>query len=114
MVPQSPWYAVTPKMSERPVAFLCDDEIVVLAADVPKIVGALQKFIASTSAADVQVKWLKRAASEPVVAHALSRIEKLLANPPAEIHLPQQWWNAILFGLNEVGCEVVLTDGSYE
>lgn len=104
------WKALAEKgdqLSERPIAFLCDDEVVVVGDCVEKILDGLLAFM--ERADDYQ----DRAKREPAVAQALAKCGRAVgAAVPEEIRVGQQIWNAYLFGLNEVGVKVVLTDGS--
>lgn len=121
-VPESPWSPEHPAMrlklasgeaplSERPIAFLCDDEVAVVGECVTKVVAGLRLF--AERAGKQAALYNGRSAREPVVAHALKKIGQLLERPPQdEIRVPQQVWNAYLFGLGEVGVNVILTDGA--
>lgn len=99
------------KLSERPVALLCDDEVVVLGDCIAKVAAGLQKFkelVAANAPA-----WEERRKKEPSVAQAFNKIDRFLAsNTSGELRLSQKDWNALLFGLNEADVHVVLTDGS--
>ncbi len=92
-------------LQDRPVAFLCDDEVVVIGECVGKIFAGLTTFMATADK--------DRAKNNPQFSQALGKISKLLESPaPAELRVSQQTWNAYLLGLNEAGVTVVLTDGS--
>lgn len=95
------------RVSERPIAFLCDDEVIVLGDCVPKIMAGIKIFIDK-----IAVRQQDHLCTEPATAQAIRKCTTLYSEtPPAEIRVPQQWWNAYLFGLNEAGVNVVLADG---
>lgn len=97
------------KISERPVAFLCDDEVVIVGDDVAKIRDALAKFIELTETES----WHKRAAREQVAAYAESKVKAILSRPAGdELRMHQQHWNAVALAMGEIGQEVVLSDGA--
>lgn len=99
------------RLSEQPVAFLVDDEVVVIGDDVTKIYDGLQKFV---EMADEDEAWEGRAAREPSVAQALAKARQALErDQPEELRLPQQWWNAYLFALDAAGVRVTLADGTH-
>ena len=107
-------------ISARPIAFLCDDEVVVVGEDVTKIIEGLKPFVARAEREaelakndPVLAEALKKKLSTPIYAHALAKCSKAVHAPvPAEIRVPQQTWNAYLYSLNEQGINVVLTDGT--
>lgn len=122
MVPQSPWSPAHPlmkqeldhgvlKISDRPIAFLCDDEVVVLKPDVPKILAGILKFVEEYGPKfdDPAV-----AASRGHDFNCLKRCRKLLqAAPTGDLSVSQGTWTAYLYGLGEVGVDVVLSDGTF-
>jgi hypothetical protein len=116
-VKQSPMHASNlasgePTYSERPVAFLCDDEILVVGDCVGKLYAGLKKFIAVVDGSPES--WSQRAAREPWVGQAIAKTKKQLAIPePTELRVTQQIWNGYMFAMQEVGLLVVLTDGTY-
>jgi hypothetical protein len=94
------------KLSDRPIAFVCDDEVVVIGTCVPKVLAGVAAFRARAAEYADRTR-------EPVVAQALKRAEALAATPgdAAELRMSQQHWNAVLFCLGEVGVTCVLADG---
>jgi hypothetical protein len=97
------------KLSERPVAFVCDDEIVITGGCVGKVLSAVSKFL--EIAADKSFH--ERAKGESDLAYALAKCKQLTASPaPAELRLSQQRWNAVTYALSVVGVDCVLTDGN--
>lgn len=94
------------KLTDRPVAFICDDEVVVIGDDVAKVYAGLTKF-QQTAAAD----WAS--SPEPQKVLCLAKVKRALAAPPpAEIRVPAQVWNCYLHALAEVGVQVVTSDGT--
>jgi hypothetical protein len=95
------------KIAERPVAFICDDEIVAIGDDVAAIFAGLAKFVAEKGAE------FDAAAGEPAKLMAIAKAKKALASPPpAEIRVSAQVWNSYLWALAEVGIQVATSDGS--
>lgn len=117
MVPESPWSPKNPVMkekleageqllSERPIAFLCDDEIVVLGDCIGKVVDGLGRFLERST------DYEKLAQHQPAVAQALAKAKRLVESRPiGELRMSQQHWNAILYCLNEIGMHVISTQG---
>lgn len=97
-------------LSTRPIAFLCDDEVVVIGDDVTKIIEGLEGFINKFSSSPRDNDRAKR---EPTFAVAVYKASRLIATKPTEIRVSQNVWNAYTLALGEVGVEVVLTDGSF-
>lgn len=99
------------RLSDRPIAFLCDDEVVVIGDDVGKVLAGVQKFV------DEHSQRFDDPAVQAALAHdhgCLKRCRKLLASPPSgELRVGQQVWNSYLHGLGEVGVQVVLADGTF-
>ena len=96
-----------PTLSERPIAFQCDDEVVVVGECVGVVVAAAAKFVGRAD------EYEERAKFEPVVAMALKVCRRVAESSVAtsELRLTQQHWNCLMFGLTEVGVQCVLTDG---
>lgn len=92
------------RIGDRPVAFLCDDEVVIVGACVAKVTAGLAEFLGRGD------EYVDRTAREPAVAQAMSKARKYV-DATDEIRVPQQVWNALAFALGEVGLKVVLTDG---
>ena len=92
------------RISLRPVAFQCDDEVCVLTEDADKIRAGLKAFLAKAS------KYEKRAGVEPMVASALAKAARY-SDTVGQIRVGTQAWNCLLFALNESGVDVVLTGG---
>ena len=92
------------RFSERPIAFLCDDEICLLSEDADKVRTGLKAFLARAT------EYEKRAQVEPTVASALAKAAKYV-DSAGDIRVGQQVWNCLLFGLGEAGLQVVLTSG---
>ena len=125
-VPESPLSPAHPQMkaamekgaalhSERPIFFSCDDEAVVVGECVGKVLAGVKKFLAVVDATpESKEAWATRAIREPTVRQALTRCRLLDATspPPTELRMHQQYWNAILYGLQEVGVLVVGADGA--
>jgi hypothetical protein len=122
-VPQSPWHPKHPIMREamdkgetllsnRPIAFLCDDEVVVVGECIKKIYDGLKKFV------EREAKGWDDPAKCAAKLHdynCVKRCRKFVEQPaPKEIRVPQGTWNSYLHGLNEVGVQVVLTEGTFE
>lgn len=106
------WKALAEKgdlISERPIAFVCNDEIVVVGDCVDKILEGLKRFKMTWDAKSEERD--ERMAREPSFAHAVSKVDRLLDQNPAEIRVPQQVWNGIVLSLAEVGILVCLSDG---
>jgi hypothetical protein len=95
-------------LSKRPIAFLCDDEVVLVGPCVVAVFDGLRNFqqLVSTDAS-----WQKRSLSEPAVAYSIARIKRVVGEPPAELRISQQVWTAYLLGLNAVGLTCCLSDG---
>jgi hypothetical protein len=100
------------KLSERPIAFICDDTVIVPGEEcIRKIFGGLKRFLDIWDAApDVASK---KAATEPAFAQALAKARQACRyeGPLPHVSVPQQVWNAYLYALNSVGLEVVISDG---
>lgn len=103
------------KLSERPIAFLCDDEIVILSACVGKVLEALRQFVAAATPifADPEAVLTQ----ENYKRHAFAKAKLLLSRhgeePPSELRVPQQTWSAITHGLAEAGVLAVTTEGTH-
>lgn len=98
------------KISERPVAFLCNDEVVVVGEDVGKIRAGLEDFFDRISADGDALAY--KLASEPAFAQAVEKSKVLLDGPPAdELRLSQNHWNAVAYALQEAEVLVVMADG---
>lgn len=96
------------KISERPVAFLCDDEVVVTGDCVGKVMEAVKTFLDLASHGP-----LTRADSENHLAYAIAKCQQIASRPAtAELRVSQQRWNAICYAMSIVGVECVLTDGA--
>lgn len=95
------------RISERPVAFIVDDEVVVVGECVAKVMDGLKAFLSRDA------EYADRAGREPVVAQALAKARKLTEAAPTEIRVSQQTWNSLLFALGEVGVKVALSDGTF-
>ena len=107
-------------ITKRPVAFKCDDEIVVIGDDVAVIVAAVKKFKAK---ADADPSYAERAKSDGQMAYTISRVDKFLATPAGpEIRVGTQVWNALLHAMREANTDdagkctfdVVLAEGLVE
>lgn len=98
------------RISERPVAFVVNDEVVVLADDVPKVMAAVEAFFAKISADRDAL--LAKLASEPAFAQSVEKCKLLLERPPAgELRVSQNCWNCVAYALQDVEFLVVLADG---
>lgn len=95
------------KISDRLIVFQCDDELVVLAEDVPTITAALTKFDA-----EVAPGWAD--SLEPAVRLCLKNVARYLAKPPSELRVQGQVWNCYNMALTAVGVQVSITDGTKE
>lgn len=98
-------------LADRPVAFLCDDEVVVVGGCVPKVMAGVRAFL------DRADEYGERAAREPSLRHALGTCRKIAdrhADDGPELRLPSQWWNAVTYALGESGvlCCVAQGDGA--
>jgi hypothetical protein len=95
------------KITDRIIAFQCDDEIVFVGPDVKAVRDAAAKF-----QKDVAPLWQK-ATNEPLKAMAVARITKLLAaEQGTELRLATQAFNAVVAGLSEVGEQFSVSDGA--
>lgn len=98
-------------IAERPIAFICDDEIVVGGDCVGKVMDGLKKFVAMSKDHSHPIQ--KRRGAEAAVNNAIVKAEKLTSGEvPKELRVSQQTWNSINFCLAEVGIDCVLADGS--
>lgn len=97
------------KISERPIAFICDEELVFTGECVPKVFEGLKLF-AEKAGTDKALQ--AREKTEPAVAQAIAKARRLLAGEqPAELRLSGQAFNCVSFALGEVGLKIVTTDG---
>jgi len=102
------------KISERPVAFQCDDEVVLVGECVPKVMTALSQFVIAHGDA---YKSLDTAPPEHHKRYGVAKAVSLLGRHgeegPHELRVPQQAWNGLLFCLETMGVDVVLADGTH-
>lgn len=98
-----------PTLCQRPIGFLCDDEVVVVGDCVETVIDGLNKFLDLCDSKDSDLN--DRAGREPVVAQAIAKSKKVLENTGDELRVPTQTWNALMFALGEVGVKAVLTEG---
>jgi len=97
------------RISERPIAFVCDDEVVVVGDDVQRVYDGLQAF------ADRAAEYVHRRKVDGLLNAALNRVTKTLdADVPNEIRVSTQVWNSYLYALDLVETPIVLADGSGE
>lgn len=109
---------------DRPIAFIDDEDVVVVGDCVTKVFDGLKQFKAHVD--DPKQGWAAKATREPVVALVLKRLTTLLAQEPgAEFRTDQRTWNCVLYALEHCnpikdekgnvtgysGINVVLTDG---
>lgn len=98
-------------IAERPIAFICDDEVVVLGEDVAKVLAGIKQFV-EKHGSEFDDPTIQAAKMHDF--NCLKRCKKLLAAPPnGDLRVSQNVWNAYAFGLGEVGVFVVLTDGTF-
>ena len=98
------------KLSTRPIAFVCDDEVVLFKECVGKLRDGLTEFF-TRSGADRDLLE-QRLANEPAFAQAVEKARRVLAAEETdELRVPQAWWNALTFAMQEAGHEVVTADG---
>jgi hypothetical protein len=94
-------------LGEFPVVFSLDDEVLILAEDMPKIMAGLKQFT------EQRAKEYSKRKSEPEVALMLSKVESILANPPTgDFRVRSQVWNCLSHALADVGLECSMADGS--
>lgn len=102
------------RLSLRPLAFICDDEVVVLGDDVGKVLAGVAAFESALAPAMADPD---RALAVPnYKRQAFARARKLLADnapPPAELRVSQAVWNHVACALEEAGVLVVLADGTH-
>lgn len=100
------------KLSERPIAFLCDDEVRLFGECISKVHAGLEKFL-------VQVEALpdhgQARANEPTFVAAVKLARLCTTSPPGNDSwsFPQQRWNSITYALAQAGIEIVITEGTY-
>ena len=94
------------RISERPIAFLCDDEVVVTGDCATKVREGLRRFVARSA------EFQERAKREPAIAQALVKAARE-ATATGDLRVPQQIWNAYTLALGEVGVKAVLADGTH-
>lgn len=120
-------------ISQRPIAFLVDDEVIILDECVKKIVDRLAEFIAlvdsklmkavSPDGNLVDVNMYEHIAkTQPTINKAISFARKIVAaNPTDELRVAQRDWNSVIFAMEEVGRDektgdptfhVVITDAT--
>lgn len=96
------------RLSDRPIAFLRDFEIIVVGDSVTKVLDGLRSYLNTYGTRDEEL-----AQRDVRVRMALIRIKRLLAQspPPTELLMETGAWNSMLYGLNMMNIDVILTEG---
>lgn len=97
------------KISERPVAFLCNKHVVIVGDCAKKVLDKLEYFL---SWANGNQSFQDRMEKEPTARDAVVEAEALVEAKPKEIRVTTQEWNSLMLGLNEIGFMVAMSDGA--
>jgi hypothetical protein len=96
------------KITDRPVAFQCDDAVCVVGDCVPKVLAGLGDFLARGD------EYAARLPVEPALRQAVAVAKRLTeaGESPGQIVLTTQQWNCVSAALGHCGIDCVLADGA--